>query len=183
MISLSTLTSEFKIDRTHINDAILLMQYIAADVREAPNGMIVQDTNDGLKVSYQAYKWAIGFNVFITCPKQIAAMRKAITKNINTLQPMISEYENTLHEIGKWTFFGSEKIKNLYAKKQESGELPEGKSYDDFSYELLGPLLDEHNVAKNRIYLGECDLHPNKYLKSLGIKSIRFERITPLYRD
>ncbi len=183
MISLSTLTSEFKTDRTYINDAILLMQYVVADVREAPNGIVVSDTTDGLKVSYQAYKWAIGFNILITCEDQIDKMRKAITKNINTLQPMIAPYENAIHEINKWTFFGSEKIKKEYDRSIENGSISKDTSYNDFSDEIMGPLRYDYAIAKNRIYLGECELHPNQYLKSLGIKHIRFESITPLYRD
>lgn len=183
MISLSTLTSEFKTDRTYINDAILLMQYIAADVREAPNGMIVSDAAGGLKVSYQAYKWAIGFNVLITCEEQVAKMRKAITKNINTLQPMIAPYESSIHEINKWTFYGSEKIKKEFDRNMENGTISKDTAYNDFADEIMGPLRYDCSIAKNRIYLGECELHPNQYLKSLGIKHIRFESITPLYRD
>jgi hypothetical protein len=183
MISLSTITSEFKTDRTYIDDAILLMKYVAADVREAPNGMIVSDTTNGMKVSYQAYKWAIGFNVLITCKEQIAKMRQAITKNVSTLQPMIAHYENAIHEINKWTFFGSERIKKEYDRKIENGSISQNADYNDFADEIMGPLRDDHDIAKNRVYLGECDLHPNQYLKSLGIKQIRFESITPLYRD
>lgn len=137
MISLSTLTSEFKTDRTYINDAILLMQYVVADVREATNGIIVSDTPNGLKVSYQAYKWAIGFNVLITCEEQVAKMRKAITKNINTLQPMIAHYENALHAINKWTFFGSEKIKKEYERSIENGIISKDTNYNDFAGEIM----------------------------------------------
>ena len=183
MISLSTLTSEFKTDRTYIDDAILLMQYIAADVREAPNGMIVSDTANGMKVSYQAYKWAIGFNVLITCEEQIAKMRKAITMNVSTLQPMIAHYENASHEINKWTFFGSEKLKKEYERSIDNGSISQDTDYNDFADEIMGPLRYEHSIAKNRIYLGECELHPNQYLKLLGVKHIRFESIKPLYRD
>lgn len=183
MILLSTIASQFNTDKAFIEDAILLMQYIVADVREAPNGMIVSRDNTGMSVSYQAYKWAIGFNVRITDADQITRMESAIEKNINVLQPMIDDYEAICSEINVWMFYGAEKIRNSYKNKIDSGAIAEDTTYEAYKETIMGPLREDHDIAKNRIYLGECNLHPNKHLQSLGLKFIRFESITPLYRD
>lgn len=181
MIALSSLASVFNTDRTFIDDAILLMQNVVADIREATNGMIVSDAGNALQVSYQAYKWAIGFNVLITCEEQIERMRAAIKFNVETLQPNIEEYEQALNDLNKLTFFGSEKIKRSYHKKMESGAIPESTTFEDFESETKAPLLKIYSQAKDKIYLGEYSLHPNEYLQSLGLKQIRFSSISPLF--
>lgn len=183
MISLSSIASQFNTDKAFIEDAILLMKYIVADVREAQNGMIVSRKEGALLVSYQAYKWAIGFNVLITDADQIARMESAIEKNINVLQPMIADYEQICSEMNQWTFHGSEKIRNKYNYGIETNAIPEDTTYEAFAETIMGPLRESYDIAKSRIYLGECNLHPNKHLQSLGLKFIRFESITPLYRD
>lgn len=183
MILLSCLPSAFISDAGFIEDCIALVENIVADIREVPNGILISRDEVGISVSYQAYKYALGFNTRITNKDQIARMESAIDYNIKSLQPLIANYEAICTEMNKNTHWDGENVRKEFLQKVESGALSPMHSFDEYFESVMAPLQQAYDSARNQIYKGACHEHPNKYLQSLGLKFIRFEQISPLYRD
>jgi hypothetical protein len=183
MIVLSCMPDAFSKSEAAIEDAIILVSNVVSDVRETSKGILVSRDAEGISVSYQAYKYALGFNVRITNLDQVNRMEAAIDYNINHLQTFVDDYEEIGNQINKCLHYGAQKIQREYDEKVATGELAPETSVKDYFNAVMTPLNKSRKRAKDLIYQGENNLHPNEYLKSLGLNLIRFENIKPLHRE
>lgn len=186
MISLSNYKNAFTNDADTINDAIIIMRNMAADVNEPSNGIIAQRSSDesALAVSYQVYRWSLGFNVIISDPIQIQEMTSAIEANIGILQPAIEAMRTSESKIASMTHFGCERIRKSYSAHLSEGAIHADEiSESEYIKSVLAPMQKEFDNAQGKVYVGSHNLHPNQYLQSLGVKKLRLTALEKQYLD
>ena len=177
--------SEFKSDSVIIEDAITLISNMAA---HGTDGLEVFDDlkSQRLYVSFSVYQWSL--QVHVAMPRngeQAERMRQAIRHNTDTLIPAIAEFEQADAALSEVLFYDGDVIKKAYnAAYQQalaSGSAS-GMNLETFKAQALEPLEKWFNSARAKIYHGDIHQHPNKYLQSIGVKQLRLEAVSPLYR-
>lgn len=173
--------TEFSTDSIIIEDAITLISNMAA---HGPSGLeVVEDEAAGvLYVSFSVFQWSLHVHVAIKRDsEQAARMRTAIRHNIDVLIPAIDEFNRADLALSEALFYDSDAIKSAYNKALASGQAP-ANGFEDFKAQALEPLQNWFNKARAAVYHGDISQHPNKYLQSIGVKQLRLEAVSPLYR-
>jgi NhaP-type Na+/H+ and K+/H+ antiporter len=163
-----------------IDDAITL---VANMVANESGGLVHKyDKNTGaLRVSFTVFQWSLSVAVTITDKQQIARMEKAINHNVNVLQLALSDYHLASKALTAALFHGCDAIKRTY-KTFLGNANGSYVAYEEFKEQYLTPLQNDYELKQSRIFQGECKLHPNRYLQSLGVKHLRLDAVSPSYR-
>lgn len=165
-----------------INDAIIILSNIAAD---GQSGLVHRYSHaDGsLVVSFNAFQYALGFTIKTSNKEFIARLKEAIKYNVDVLQPAISDYRNASKALDVAQFNDFAAIKRAFRAHKGLdvyAYLPQGE-FEQFKNDYLALLWSDYHCAKARVFQGDSEQHPNKYLQSLGLMQLRLEYVSPSY--
>ena len=155
-LELATMTTGFHQEDQMVDDAIIMINNMMADIREGQGGLAYQEKDGKLWVSFTPFEWSLTVNVLVTDASRIAQMKAAIVQNETVLQPRLPAYQVVSDNLAKALHYGG------VASTADR---------------------DAFDTMKGRIFLGPSHLHPNEYLQALGVKRVRLESVTPLYRE
>jgi hypothetical protein len=84
----------------------------------------------------------------------------------------------------------ADQLMQQYLAEKNAGTLPcnlmagdyEDHVFTPYKDKVMAPYLEALLSLKQKLYRGFTEsMHPNEHLKALGLKHIRFDRMTPLY--